>query len=247
MKTITPSLKQIASGLRFPEGPVAMPRRLGGAGRDRAADALARHARRQGARDRHAGRRAQRRGDGPGRQDLRDQQRRPQVHGAAGQALPDRAGRRLQGRQHPDRGSRDGKFETLYDSCDGRRAPRAQRPRLRQRRRLLVHRPRQDARPRRGPRRGLLREGRRLADPGGDLPARAAERHRALTGRADALRGRDADRALLGVPALRRPARSSRRTGRTAARRARSSSGSAATRCSTRSPSTPRATSASPR
>ena len=64
-------------------------------------------------------------------------------------------------------------------------------------------------------------------------------------GREDALRGRDADRALLVVPALRARPRSSPPTGRTAARRARWSSGSAATRCSTRSPWTARATSAS--
>ena len=39
-----------------------------------------------------------------------------------------------------------------------------------------------------------------------DLPAGAAQRHRPLARREDALRGRDADRALLGVQALRRPA-----------------------------------------
>ena len=63
----------------------------------------------------------------------------------------------------------------------------------------------------------------------------------------DALRGRDADRALLGLRALGARARSSRPTAPIAARRAAWSRGSAATRCSIRWPSTARATSAWPR
>src|SRR5262249_187491 len=72
-------------------------------GRDRAPDPLARHARRQGARRRRARRRTERRGDGPERQDLRDQQRRPELRRAARPALPGRTGRRLRHRAHRDR------------------------------------------------------------------------------------------------------------------------------------------------
>ena len=96
--------------------------RLGHPRRDRAPDALARHARRHGTRDRRRWGAGQRRRHGPGRQDLRHQQRRLQLDGAAGQAFPDHAGRRLQGRQHPDRGSRDGQVRDAL-RCLRRPAP----------------------------------------------------------------------------------------------------------------------------
>src|SRR5262249_37305822 len=59
-------------------------------------------------------------------------------------------------------------------------APRPERHRLRRRGWILVHRPRQDPRSRQGPHRSLLREDRRLAHPRGDLPARRTERRRPL-------------------------------------------------------------------
>ena len=182
-------------------------------------------------------RRAERRGHGPGRQDLRHQQRRLRLDGC-GRASCSRSRRRTTTRAAASRSSipRRGKFETLYDACDGRRL--------------------------RGPNDlvfdgaggfwftdlGKTRE--RDADRGAVYYAKAdgsrieeaifpLERPNGIglsPGRQDALRGRDADGPLLVVPALRPRAASSRRMGRTAARRARSSSGSAATRCSTRSP-----------
>ena len=247
MATHTPAFKQIASGLRFPEGPVAMPdgsvilveierRTLSRVTPDGKVHVIA-----------DARRRAQRRRDGAGRQDLRHQQRRAQVRWSGRARLfPVAAGRRLHRRQHPDRGSGDRQVRDAVRPLRRPAAARAQRPRVRRRGRVLVHRPRQDARARCRPRRRLLRQGGRLADRGGDLPARAPERHRPVPGRAHALRGRDADRALLVVPALRaRPDRVRQRR-RTGARRARSSRGSAATRCSTRSRWTARATFASP-
>ena len=63
-------------------------RRLGRPGGDRAWHPLARAARRQGPGDRQPRGRPERGGDGAGRQDLRHQQRRVQVHGAAGQLFP---------------------------------------------------------------------------------------------------------------------------------------------------------------
>ena len=77
-------------------------------------------------------------------------------------------------RQHPDRRSGDRQVRDPLRPLRGRASARAQRPGVRRGGRLLVHRPRQDARARQRPRRRLLREGRRLADQGSDLPARAA-------------------------------------------------------------------------
>src|SRR3990167_4166951 len=176
--------------------------RLRRAGRDRAPHALAGHARREGPRGRPARRRPERRGAGPGRQDLRDQQRRAQVRRAAGQAASRAPGRRLHRRQHPGRRSRDRQGRHALRPLRRPAPARAERPRVRPGRRLLVHRPGQDARARRRPRSRLLREGRRLADPGGDLPAGAPERDRALAGRGHGPRRRADHGALLGLPAL---------------------------------------------
>src|SRR5439155_1138093 len=95
-------------------------------------------------------------------------------------------------RQHSGRRSRERQVRDALRRVRWTEAVRPERSRLRRCRRLLVHRPGQDARARRRPRRRLLREGRRLADPGSDLPARAAERHRAVARREDALRRREA-------------------------------------------------------
>ena len=137
-----------------------------------------------------------------------------------------------------------GAVETLYTSC-GAHPLRGPNDLVFDRdRRLLVHRPRQDARARPRPRRPLLRASRRLDDPRGGLPARLTERRRPVAGRLARVRGRDAHRprVLLGPRrAGRDPAARARRTGPPAR------SGCPACSCSTRSRSTPRATSASRR
>ena len=79
------------SGLRFPEGPMAMPMARSSWSRSSAKRSRASTPRRQSARDRRAGRRA----DGAAwarRQDLRHQKRRLQVDGATGKTFPSRRG-----------------------------------------------------------------------------------------------------------------------------------------------------------
>ena len=132
-------------GFTIPRGPGRDAGRLGRPGRDRAADALPRHARWQSPRDRHPRRRPERRRDGTERQDLRHEQRRPEIRRASRPALSRRAGRRLRGRQHPDRRSRDGQVRDAVRRVRRTQAVRPERPRLRPRGRVLVHRSRQDA------------------------------------------------------------------------------------------------------
>ena len=119
-----------------------------------------------------------------------------------GRHVPGHRAGRLQGRLDPGGRSRDRQVRDALQLVRRPQAERAQRPGVRRCRRLLVHRPRQDARARQRPRRRLLRQGRRLEDRGEDLPAGAAQRLRPLARRQDALRGRDADGALLGLRAL---------------------------------------------
>ena len=84
---------------------------------------------------------------------------------------PARAGLGLLGR--PDRADRpcERRGRGAVPRHLAHAAARAERHRVRRPRRLLLHRPRQGARSRLGPRRGVLRQGRRLADQRGRLPA----------------------------------------------------------------------------
>ena len=236
MATETPAIKQIASGLRFPEGPMAMPdgsvilveierqtlSRVTPDGKVHVIAAL---------------------GGGPNGAAMGPGGKIYVTNNGGfnwmvrpGKTFPITQADDYKGGSIQIVDPETGKFETLYDACDGRRLRGPNdlvfdgaggfwftdlgKTRERDSDRGAVYYARADG----------------SQDRGGHLPARAAQRHRAVAGRRDALRGRDADGALLVVPALRARAASSPRTGRTAARRARSSSGSAATRCSTRWP-----------
>ena len=160
-------IREIARGLQFPEGPVAM---ADGSVLlvEIARGTLSRvHARRPGAGRRRSRRRAERRGDRPGRRGLRLQQRRLPLHHRGGR-LP--CGRSRQADDYS--GGRiervdlaTGRFERLFDSVEGLALRGPERHRLRRRRRLLLHRPRQGPRARDRSRRRLLRAARRREPP----------------------------------------------------------------------------------
>ena len=116
-----------------------------------------------------------------------------------------------------------------------RRPPLRQpeRPRLRRDRRLLVHRPRPLPRAGQDPRRPLLRGLRRIGGTGDGLPARRAQRRRAVARRQARVRRRDHDRAALRLgpvgPGRDRPHQPAVRP-----RRARAVRGRRGSSCSTR-------------
>ena len=146
-------LRKVASGLKFPEGPIAHARRQRRARRDRsAARSAASSPDGTVTGDRRHRRRPERRGRRPRRPRLRVQQRRLRLGRLRRAARPigaqpaDYEGGSI---QRVDLDS--GEVETLYTACGGL-ASRSERHRLRHPGRLLLHRPRQVARPR--PRQG---------------------------------------------------------------------------------------------
>ena len=151
-----------------------------------------------------------------------------------------RAARAPHRRPHRAHRPRDRRREGALHRVRRQPADRTERHRVRRARRHVVHR----SRPPRGPgaarRRDLLRAARRLVDPRGRVPVGVAERHRPLTRRHAAVRGRDPHRPRVRVERHRARARSSA-TRR--ARPARCSAGSPACSSSTRSASTATATS----
>ena len=106
-----------------------------------------------------------------------------------------------------------GSVTTVYTESSTGPLARAQRPRLRRARRVLVHRPRRAPRSHERPHRAALRVGRRVVMSRGRVPVGRSERDRAVTGRLRALRGRDPHRAGVLVAGHR-----SRRGGRHHAR-----------------------------
>ena len=134
--------------------------------RDQAGHAQPGHARRQDRRRRRARRRAQRRGDRPRRRGLRLQQRRVRLarrdglHHPRQPAATTTAAGASSGSTWPP-----AKSTVLYARV--RRPSRLRGPNdlvFDDRGRVLVHRPRQDPRAGPGPRRRLLRQGRRVVD-----------------------------------------------------------------------------------
>jgi len=121
------------------------------------------------------------------RQDLRHQQRRPEVSSSGGgQAVSRRPGRRVGHRQNPGRRSRDrdGNRQVLR-SVRRPAGSRAANDLVSTARRLwFTTSARRASATQTAARRRLVREGRRLVDPRGDLPAGADERDRALARRA---------------------------------------------------------------
>ena len=220
MATHKPAFKQIASGLRFPEGPVAMPdgsvilveierRTLSRVTPDGKVHVIATL------------------GGGPNGAAM-GPNGKIYVTNNGGLKFLERPGKLFPIAQADDymTGSiqivdpETGKFETLYDRCEGQRLRGPNdlvfdgaggfwftdlgKTRERDSDRGVVYYAKADG----------------SADQGGDLPARAPQRHRALAGREDALRGRDARPRAAGPSSSPGPARSSPRTVRTAARRA---------------------------
>ena len=193
-------LREITTGLLFPEGPVALPD---------GSVLVVEIARRCVTRVRPDGGHeiVARPGGGPNGlaigpdgKLLRVQQRRLRVHLGRGLRHPPGApGLGLLGR--PDRADRpcERRGRGAVPRHLAGAAARAERHRVRRPRRLLLHRPRQGARSRLGPRRRVLRQGRRLADQGGRVPAGHAERHRPLARRQHPLRRRDRGGAPLGL------------------------------------------------
>jgi len=242
MAVIKPTFTQVATGLRFPEGPVAMPMARSSSWRSSAARSP-------------ASRRTARSTWSPSSGEVPTAPPWGRVGGStsrttaassswSGRASSFPSGKPTTMPRAASRSSiRERKGRHALRRVRRAEALRPERPRLRSRGRLLVHRPRQDARARRGPGRRLLREGRRLHDPRSDLPPRAAERHRALPDEKTLYVSRRPPRAA-GPSASPGRARSSPPTDPTAARRASSWPASGAIRCSTRSPWTVTATSA---
>ena len=246
MATETPAIKQIASGLRFPEGPMAMPdgsvilveierqtlSRVTPDGKVHVIAAL---------------------GGGPNGAAM-GPGGKIYVTNNGGFNWMVRPGKTFPITQADDYkgGSiqivepETGKFETLYDACDGRRLRGPNdlvfdgaggfwftdlgKTRERDSDRGAVYYARAD--------------GSRIEEAIFPSSGPTGSGCRPTTGRSTWSRRRRRAAGRSGSPG---PAASNPRTGRTAARRARSSSGSAATRCSTRSPWTTTATSASPR
>ena len=206
--TTVPALREVTSGLRFPEGPVALPdgsvlvveieaRTLTRVAPDGRKTVVSQHT---------GGPNGAAMGpDGKvyicnngGFSWHEDAQVRPAA---------DRAGRGLLGRPHRARRSRHRRHRDPLHALRRAHAARAQRPGVRRARRLLFHRPRQDAGARDGSRRGLLRQGRRQPDQGGRQPDRQRQRLRAVAGRQEALLRRDGSRRACGRWTSWRPAR----------------------------------------
>jgi hypothetical protein len=240
--TITPAFKQIAAGLQFPEGPVAMPdgsvilveiarQTLSRVRPDGTVHVIA-----------HLGGGPNGAATGPGGKIYVTNNGGLKFVRRPGGMFPTTQSNDYAGGHIQVVDPETGKFETLYDACDGRRL-RGPNDLVfdeaggfwftdlgKRRERDIdvgsVYYAKADGS--RSRRQSSLSTGRTAS---GCRPTRRpstwSRRRRRVAGRS-------------GSP---HPARSSRRTGRTAARRAPVSSGSAATRCSTRWPSTARATS----
>ena len=92
-----------------------------------------------------------------------------------------------------------GKVETVVDKCGEHSLARAERPRVRQAGRPVVHRSRQAAPSRDGCRRGLLPQARHEGDRRGRVRRAARQRHRPVAGREHLLCRGDADGAAVGL------------------------------------------------
>ena len=247
MANVTPKLTQIAAGLRFPEGPVAMPD-----GSVILVEIERRHAlarRRPTARSHVVatlGGGPNGAAMGPGREDLHRPTTAASVASSGRAGCSRDPGRRLRGREHPG-----GRSETARSNALRRlrRAPaaRAQRPRVRPGGRLLVHRPRQDARARRRPRRGLLRARPTARRSPRSIFPSSGPNGIGLSPDEQTLYVAETHTARCWAFGLSAPGQIESANGPIAARRAAWWPAWAATRCSTPWPSTARATSAWPR
>ena len=148
---------------------------------------------------------------GPRRQNLRLQQRRLQLGRARGRLQPPaRPLGRLRMRLDPTRRSRDRRGRGALQRVRRRADQGPQRHRVRQARRVLLHRPRQELGPADGPRRAVLCGQRRQLHPRGRVPVDHTQRGRPLARRQDGLRLGNRDRpglVLAGARARRSSAR----------------------------------------
>ena len=198
----TPAFEKVTGGLQFPEGPIAMADGIGRAHRDQAQDADpgARPTARPSSRGRHR-RWAERRGH----RTRTARSTSPTTAAAscgwrsASWTIPGDVPEDWTGGCHPAGrpGHRRGR-DARTPSATGQRPPGAQRPRVRRRRRHLVHRPRREGGAGQTHAGVLYRAADGTDQPGG-LPHRVDERHRAVAGRRSPLRGRDPQRAGVGV------------------------------------------------
>ena len=178
----TPKLREIATGLRFPEGPVAL-----ADGSVLVVEIAAARLTRVGARWQQDNSRRSTRGGpngaaiGPDGKAYVCNNGGFNWHELPGRrARPGWPGRRLFRRAHRARGPRDRQDRDPLHRVRRLSAQRPQRHRVRCARRLLLHRSRQDPAARDGPRRRLLRQGRRQQHQAHRLSLHHAQRLRPL-------------------------------------------------------------------